>query len=150
LSRLNFRRIASLSGFTPSCGGYLVSPARAALWAASMACGGVGKSGSPDDRPTIFTPCARSSRTLRVMAADADTLMFLRRSATSNIPAPYFFPRIVSAMPPRMAAEASTSRHVIGSASSTAPPRAAMAGTESCIVAAVVAARAGRAAYHST
>src|SRR5215211_6107112 len=69
----------------PSCGGYLVSPASAALLAASMACVGVGKSGSPEERPTIFTPWARNSRTLRVMAAEADTLMLRRRSATSNI-----------------------------------------------------------------
>ena len=78
----------------PSCGGYLVSPARAALCAASMACVGVGKSGSPDDRPTIFTPWARSSRTLRVMAAEADTLMLRRRSATSNMI--FFSPSSVS------------------------------------------------------
>ena len=61
---------------------------------------------------------------------------------------PFF--RIVSAMPPRIAAEARSSRGVIGSASSIAPPMAAMAGTLSWIVAAEVALSAGRAAYHST
>ncbi len=137
----------------PSCGGYLVSPARAARWAASTACAGVGKSGSPEDRPTIFTPWARRSRTLRVIAAEADTFTFLRRSATSNMASSgncLRYLRMVRAMPPRMAAEANSSRAVMGSASSTTPPSAAMAGTQSWIVAADVADSAGRAAYHST
>ena len=47
-------------------------------------------------------------------------------------------------------ADASTSRGVNGSASSTAPPSAAMAGTLNCTVAAEVAAKDGRTAYHST
>src|SRR5579872_875458 len=85
LSRLNLRWIASLRGLMPSCGGYLVSPASADLCAASIACLGDMKSGSPDERPTILTPWARSSRTLRVMAAEADTLTFFRRSAGSNM-----------------------------------------------------------------
>src|SRR5262249_12412346 len=63
----------------------LVSPASAALCAASIACGGDMKSGSPEDRPTIFTPCARSSRTLRVMAAEAEIFTLFRRSAGSNM-----------------------------------------------------------------
>src|SRR5260370_25988222 len=50
-----------------------------------MACAGERKSGSPDDRPTILTPWARSSRTLRVMAAEAETFTLLRRSAGSNM-----------------------------------------------------------------
>src|SRR6516165_2968161 len=53
-----------------------------------MAWAGERKSGSPDDRPTIFTPCARTSRTLRVIAADADTLTDFKRSAGSNIALP--------------------------------------------------------------
>jgi hypothetical protein len=59
-----------------------------------MACVGVGKSGSPEERPTIFTPWARSSRTLRVMAAEADILTLRRRSATSNMV--FFNPSSVS------------------------------------------------------
>ena len=46
-------------------------------------------------------------------------------------------------MPPRIAAEASSSRSVTGSASTIAPPAAAMAGTLSWIVAAEVARSAG-------
>src|SRR5690242_946345 len=53
-----------------------------------MACRGDMKSGSPDDRPTILTPCARSSRTLRVIADEAETLTFFRRSAGSNMHLP--------------------------------------------------------------
>ncbi len=88
--------MASLSGFTPSCGGYLVSPASAALWAASMACVGVGKSGSPEERPTIFTPWARSSRTLRVIAAEADTFTLLQTLGNFEHVSPSFSPSSVS------------------------------------------------------
>src|SRR5262249_6956285 len=57
---------------------------------------------------------------------------------------------IVSAMPPRIAADANTRRSVTGSASSTTPPMAAMAGTLSCTVPAGGALSQGKAAYHST
>ena len=53
--------------------------------AASMACGGVGKSGSPDDRLMILTPWARNSRARSVMAAEAEILTFFRRRAGLNI-----------------------------------------------------------------
>ena len=67
-----------------------------------------------------------------------------------HVPRFQFFLVIVSAMPPRIAADASNSRDVIGSASSTTPPRAAMAGTLSWIVAADVAESAGNTAYQRT
>src|SRR4051812_43815851 len=50
-----------------------------------MACTGDLKSGSPEDRPTILTPWARSSRTFRVIAEEAETLTLFRRSAGSNM-----------------------------------------------------------------
>ena len=62
----------------------------------------------------------------------------------------YFRREIVRAMPPRIAADATSSRGLIASESSATPPNAAMAGTLSCTVAAEVALRAGSAAYHST
>ena len=50
-------------------------------------------------------------------------------------------------MPPRMATEASTS--VTGSPSSNVPPAAAITGTLSCNVAALVAGRPRKAAYYT-
>src|ERR1051326_4533573 len=62
----------------------------------------------------------------------------------------YFRREIVRAMPPRIAADAPSSRGLIVSESIATPPSAAMAGTLSCTVAAEVALSAGNAAYHST
>src|ERR1044071_8044216 len=62
----------------------------------------------------------------------------------------YFRREIVRAMPPRIAADATSSRGLIVSESSATPPNAAIAGTLSCTVAAEVALSAGNAAYHST
>ena len=73
LSRLNLRCTASFSARVPSCGGYLVSPSRAARYAASMACGGVGKSGSPLARLMTFTPLAANSRPFIAMTTEAET-----------------------------------------------------------------------------
>ena len=51
----------------PSCGGYLVSPASAAWCAASIACGGLSKFGSPVVSVITGLPAARSSRALIVI-----------------------------------------------------------------------------------
>ncbi len=59
-------------------------------------------------------------------------------------------PIVVSAMPPRIATDASSKRPVIGSANSTAPPNAAIAGTLSYTMAACVALSDGSAAYQIT
>ena len=50
-------------------------------------------------------------------------------------------------MPPRMAADANTRRRVRDSPRKTIPPKAAMTGTLSCTVAALVAFNAGSAEY---
>src|SRR6476619_1582825 len=52
--------------------------------------------------------------------------------------------RITSAMPPRIAVEASANRVVRGSPRTTMPPSAAIAGTLSCTVAALVALSDGK------
>ena len=57
------------------------------------------------------------------------------------------FSRIVSAIPPRMAVDANTKRRVIGSPRITAAPKAAMTGTLSCTVAALVAFNEDKTAY---
>jgi hypothetical protein len=71
--------------------------------AASIAWPGVAKSGSPDDRLMIFTPWARKSRARSVIAADAEILTFLMRSAASNIEiSPHWDPgRARADRPPR-------------------------------------------------
>ncbi len=57
------------------------------------------------------------------------------------------FSSTTSAIPPRMATEATIRRRVMDSPSRTMPPIAAMTGTLSCTVAAVVARRCGRTLY---
>jgi len=57
------------------------------------------------------------------------------------------FSRITSAIPPRIATDARSRRRVMGSPRKTMPPRAAMTGTLSYTVAAVVAFNAGNAVY---
>src|SRR5690606_3982709 len=57
------------------------------------------------------------------------------------------FARITSAMPPKMATDASNNLGVIGSPNSNTPPMAAITGTLSCRVAALVAFNAGNTRY---
>ncbi len=55
--------------------------------------------------------------------------------------------KITSAMPPRMASDAASKRALTGSPSMNTAPAAAITGTLSCTVAAVVVLNCGRAAY---
>ena len=66
--------------------------------------------------------------------------------------APYFTLRCVNtiATPPSVAADAINSRNVTSSDSNMTPPIAAITGTDSCTVAALVAARPRSAAYQIT
>ncbi len=67
-SRRCRRAIAAFRSGVPSCGGYFVRPASAAACAASIACGGESKSGSPIVSCITSMPRARSSRARMVIA----------------------------------------------------------------------------------
>ena len=69
----------------PSCGGYLVSPRKPAWRAASMACGGLSKSGSPMVSAMTSIPCARIARAFAVMATVAATGARPSRCANSGM-----------------------------------------------------------------
>ena len=83
-SRANLRWMACLSAGVPSCGVYLVSPRRAAWWAASTACGGLAKSGSPMVSEMTGVPVARMARARAVIAMVAAAGMRARREARSG------------------------------------------------------------------
>src|SRR5215472_8034203 len=69
----------------PSNTVYFVSPALIAATAASLMFGGVSKSGSPTDRPTISRPAAFSSVASAVIAIVGDGLTRARRSARKGM-----------------------------------------------------------------
>jgi hypothetical protein len=50
-----------------------------------MACGGEGKSGSPDARLITLIPCAANSRALIVMMTEAEMETRFKRSARAGI-----------------------------------------------------------------
>src|SRR5215831_3548806 len=73
--------IAALSSGVPPTSVYLVFDEAIARTAASHTFGGVSKSGSPEVRPMMSRPAARSSRVRWLAMELGDGLMRLRRSA---------------------------------------------------------------------
>ena len=68
----DFSAIASRSSRMPEAGVYFVKPSSRALFAASMMCAGVGKSGSPIASERIFSPRAFRSVMRSLMRTVAD------------------------------------------------------------------------------
>ena len=78
---------------------------------------------------------------------DIPVKCFPLRPATDPTTLAYCLRQITSAIPPRIAIDASTNLSVIDSPRKTIPPNAAITGTLNCTVAALVFFNAGRAAY---
>src|SRR5690606_8944098 len=76
--------IACLRLGVPAAGVYLVLPSRIALWAASLMCSGVSKSGSPAPRERTSLPWALSSAALAVTARVGEGLMRPTRWASES------------------------------------------------------------------
>ena len=68
-----YSAIASRKSGNPGVGPYPVHPSSSAFFAASFTCCGVGKSGWPISRWTIFFPCASSARA-RCSTSNADSI----------------------------------------------------------------------------